>query len=448
MINRKLKPEPFGKVNFRLPEINRFKLKNGLSVYHSFKNTLPIIQLKLFMPSGSIYDPINKKGVSTLASLLMDEGAGNLTGLEISDKIENLGSILNINSGKEFTTLSLLCLKENFIPSIEILSTIVSSPHFNESDFNREIKRLESQILQLNADPSFLAWNYFNKKIFASTPYQFSSYGLLKDLKNIANSNIKKFYENHSSAHNSFMVAVGDVKQKEIEGIFNNHLNKLKNTKTLNSVNYKLNNSEKQILLIDKMNSEQSEIRVGHLTKGRNVKDYYACLVLNTILGGQFSSRLNHNLREVKGYTYGIHSNFNYNKLGGSFSISTSVKSENTADALKEILFELKEIQKTITQEEIDFAKSYLVRRFPALFETYNQIAANVSSLPIFNLPDNYFVNYIDKINNVTLNNVEKASIDNILLDNLLIVVVGNKHVLKSSIELFAKENNFQFNET
>ena len=143
MLDRKIKPEPSGNIDFKLPNIESFKLDNMLSVFHVVKNSLPIIQINLIIPAGSIHCPSEKNGLSTLTSMLIDEGAGDLDGLEISNKIEMLGSILSINSNKEFTTISLLSLKENIQKSLEIFSLILQKPTFKKLDFDRENKSIK-----------------------------------------------------------------------------------------------------------------------------------------------------------------------------------------------------------------------------------------------------------------------------------------------------------------
>ena len=445
MLDRKLKPEPSGKIDFQLPNIETFKLDNLVKVYHVVKNSLPIIQINLIIPAGSIHCPVDKYGLSTLTSMLIDEGAGDLDGLEISNKIEMLGSILSINSNKEFTTMSLLSLKENFQKSLEIFSLILKNPNFKQLDYEREINRLNTQIIQLNDDPSYLASSEFNYKLYKNTPYRFPTNGSVSSIKTISNEDVINFYNNTYSPNGASLIVVGDISRKELEIQLSNSICKWENVNTKNSVVYNLEKSKRQIILIDKAEAAQSEIRVGHISEGRNSKDFYARTIMNSILGGQFSSRINLNLREDKGYTYGANSNYHYNKLGSTFGISTSVKSENTADALNEISFELENIKKSISLEEIEFSKSYLIRRYPSLFETYSQIATNLSLLPIFKLEIDYFSNYINNISSTTAEEIEDCANKSIQLENLVIVVVGNQKVVGDQLNKFATLNNFEF---
>lgn len=447
MLDRTIKPIPTGEIEFNLPEINKFELDNKLKVYFVKKDTLPIIQINFVIPSGSIYDPQNQNGIAKLTSMLLDEGAGNLSGLEIADKLETLGAILNINTNKEFTTLSLLTLKENLVKSLEIISLIITSPDFNKTDFERELLRLKNQIFQLNDDPSYIASDEFIKTVYSGTPFEFATNGSLETIKNIAEEKIKSFYSVRYLPNKSYVITVGDTNQDELNKLLNTFFGHWQINEPVIISSTTVKKTSRQIIFIDKPNAAQSELRVGHFSKGRNSDDFYARTVLNSIIGGQFSSRINLNLREDKGYTYGVNSNYSYNSLGSTFTISTSIKTENTIEAVKEILFELENVKSTITEEEITFSKSYLIRRYPSLFETYSQVAANISLLPIFNLQDDYFENYISNLNSVNLREVSKAANDAILLDEMVVIVLGNKSIIKDTLNKFANNIGAKYSE-
>ncbi len=437
IIDRTVKPEPKGIVNFKLPKIETFRLENGLKIYFVHKNTLPISQFNLIVHSGSRFDPKKKNGLSQLTTMLLDEGAGNYSGLEIDNIIESLGSILSIDSTKEYTSISLLTLTENIYKSLEIFSLIAQSPNFNKADFNREKEKLLTHILQQNDNPAFLANMVFKNALFNKTPYQFPTVGFVDSVKSITNQKVKSFYKNNFIPDNSSLVIVSGLNKNKIYSLVEKYFgnwNSVNESKVLN-INFK--KSEKKIILVNKPGASQCELRIGHIAKPRKSEDFYATSVLNTILGGQFSSRINLNLREDKGFTYGAHSSFNYNSFGGYFSVSTSVKTENTGEAIKEVLFELENIKTTITNKEVKFAKSYLIRRYPALFETYSQLSSNLSLIPIFDLDENYFNNYAAIISKISHKEVQKAAADNLLTDNLTIVVVGDKKKLGKQLSNF-----------
>lgn len=169
-----------------------------------------------------------------------------------------------------------------------------------------------------------------------------------------------------------------------------------------------------RFFIIDKKDSAQSEIRVGHIAKKRNAEDFYANRIMNTILGGQFSSRINLNLRERKGFTYGANSSFAYYNNAGFFEVGTAVNLVNTGEAVKEIFNELNGIRKEITAEEIEFAKSYLIKQYPARFETFAQIAKNIESLIVHALPLDELNRYTDKLDSVTNEEIQQSALENV----------------------------------
>jgi zinc protease len=167
---------------------------------------------------------------------------------------------------------------------------------------------------------------------------------------------------------------------------------------------------------------------------------------LNSILGGQFSSRINLNLRENKGFTYGASSYYKYNQVSSEFCVSTAVNSENTGDAINEIIKELNGIQNEIKPKEVDFAKSYLIKRYPLLFETFSQVAKNLSTLIIYSLPYDYFNSYLQNIKSVDLNKVLLAAKEDIYTDSLTVLAVGDRKIIKFQLTEIAKDNVIELN--
>jgi len=231
------------------------------------------------------------------------------------------------------------------------------------------------------------------------------------------------------------LIVVGNISLTELKDKLNKNLSAWIK-KDFSQLEIKSNSKSKtQIYLFDKKDSVQSEIRIGHISSKRKNKDYFSKNLMNTILGGQFSSRINLNLREDKGYTYGAFSRYNYYKDDAYFFTSTSVGQENTANAVKEILNELHKITKGVTPHELDFAKSSIIRKFPSNFETYSQVAGNLSGKIIFSLPDDYFDTYIENIKNVTIEDVNRTAVENIFPGELVIVIVGDKDKIVNSLK-------------
>ena len=435
MIDRSRKPKAKEGIYFRLPNIAKHESDNGLKVLYVKKKNLPIVQINLILNAGSKFDPDEKKGLANLFSAMFDEGAGEYDAFQLSNEIEMLGSVLHVSSDQDCIYVSLLSIEENFKRSFELLSKILTIPRFDENDFQREKRKALVRILQSKDEPSYVASIVFEKIVFGDDhPYSSPEFGLSGTVGNIENEDLKEFYKSYIIPNDSTMVVVGSVDKERIEDLEEQFLDdwkfKTHSLKRLPSPK----EPKRKIYLVHKDDAPQSEIRIGHLSSPRNSKDYYAKYVMNMILGGQFTSRINLNLREQKGYTYGAHSSFNFNKDGAYFSVSTSVNSENTLDAIKEIINELGGIRQQITREELYLAKSSIIRKYPSIFETYGYIARNLTTKVIHDLPDDYFNTYIRNIQNVSLDDALKAAQDNIHTDNMIIVVVGNSNILRNRL--------------
>ena len=431
MTDRKDIPKVKSEISFKLLKQNEFSLDNGLRVVFILKDKLPLVRLNLIVNAGSKYDPENKKGLSYLTSLVMDEGADGMNALQLSDEFDMLGSNFNLSADNDLINMSLQSLTENFDRSLELFSKVLLKPSFNDEDFDREKKKLITRIMQSKDEPEYLADQIFDKVILGkSNNYSFPVSGYEETVESITVDELKTHYGKFFSPSNSALIVVGDLNQNELVNLLNKYLSNW--TTVQNDFRFSIASAKpsKNIYLHHKEGSVQTEIRVGHITPKRNEKDFFQRYLLNTILGGQFTSRINLNLRERNGYTYGATSRFQYFKDTAFFEVSTSVGIENTVNALKEILFELDNIHNGVTDKEIEFAKSSITKKFPLNFETYRQIASGVAGKILFSLPDNYFDTYIANVNAVSKSDIDNSAKEFIMNDKLSIVLVGDKNLL------------------
>ncbi|MBT8391848.1 MAG: insulinase family protein [Ignavibacteria bacterium] len=434
-IRRNKRPKTGVETKFSLPKFKKYFLKNGSEIYTVKKTDLPIIKITFIINSGSKFDPKNKNGVSNLTGMCIDEGSGKYNALQLADEFDFLGAQFSIQSDSDITVLSLQVLTENFDAAFELLSFVILLPHFNENDFQRERRKVQTRIEQLKDAPDYIANSAFEYFLFGKAhPYAFPVIGISESIKEIEISNLKNFYKGFFKSRNTSIVAVGNFDDnkllKKVENVFENWDNGEKiSTQNLNG-----NKNKQKIYVVNKQDSVQTEIRLGHNSSKRDELDYFQKHILNLILGGQFSSRLNLNLREKHGYTYGIRSQFNYYKDDAYFSVSTSVSTENTAAAVNEILTELNKIRDGITDEELTFAKSSISRRFPLNFETYSQIASNIASKIIHNLPDDYFQKYLTNILNIKIEEVNSAAFKSIIPESALVVLCGDEKKINEQL--------------
>ena len=430
-IDRKNKPVAKSEISFNLPQPSELILDNGLKVIFIPKNKLPMIRMSLMINAGSKFDPVNKNGLSYLTSLVLDEGTDGMNALELSDEFDMLGSSFSLSTDNDLINISLQTLSDKFERSLELFGKVLLKPSFNLQEFEREKKKLITRILQSRDEPDYLADQIFDRVILGdSNGYSFPVSGYQETVDPIKVEDVIDHYKKFFSPSNSVLIIVGNIEQSALLDLLNKNLAGWK--KINNDFQFSISTTEqlKKIYLYHKEGSVQTEIRVGHTSEKRNQKDYFQRLLLNTILGGQFTSRINLNLREKNGYTYGASSRFQYFKDIAFFEVSTSVGIENTANALKEILFELENIQNGVTDAEMEFAKSSITKKFPLNFETYRQIASGVAGKILFDLPDDYFHNYISNVNLVTKSEVNKAAKYFIRNDDLSIILIGDKNNL------------------
>jgi zinc protease len=436
ILERNKPPVPADELSFTLPEINQFKIENGLRVLFIQKTKLPVLQINFLFDAGSKFDPAGKRGLSNLLAMLIDEGAGSYDALQLSDEFDMLGSHFNVHSSEDNIYFTLQTLSENFHRSLELLAGVLTSPHLNEKEFDREKRKVIVRLIQLKDETDEIADLVFDYLVFGKeNPYAAPIIGYENDIKNISLEDVKNFYSGFIRPNNAAVIAVGDISRQSLEAELNSLFKNWKPGAAKNISAQASREKKIKLFIVDKKDAVQSEIRIGHLASNRNEDDYYSKTILNMILGGQFTSRINLNLRERKGYTYGANSRFGYFKESAYFYVTTSVNTGNTAGAVKEIFNELRGIRNGITNEELDFAKSSLIRKFPSSFETNNQVASSLTGMVIHSLSENYFNTYLGKIKSVGLADVNDIALKSIFPEEAFVVVVGDKEKIKSQLE-------------
>jgi len=311
---------------------------------------------------------------------------------------------------------------------MDLFSTVINKPHFNNQNFLKEKSKILTRIRQTRDNPDEIAANVFEFLIFSGKhPYAFPVIGMKKDIDSITVDDIKNFFTGYPAPSNSHLIFSGDITLKETKILAEKYFTGL-GKKSGELPDFRSPQENKPgIYFVDKPRSVQSEIRAGHITVRRDLNNYFPRLLLNLVLGGQFSSRINLNLRENKGYTYGAFSNFDFLRQAGYFYVSTSVGIENTYNALNEIKKELNKIREGVTPAELLFAKTSLMRKFPSNFETNGQITASISRMILYDLPDDHFSKYIQHISEITVEDVNKAAEKYISPEKLTVLIVGSK---------------------
>jgi zinc protease len=437
-VDRSKKPVEGTTPKFILPKIQKTVLSNGLNVMLVEHGELPVIQMQFVFQTGATSDPLDKPGIANLTMRLLDAGTKKRTALEIADEIDYIGASLNASTGYDGSFVNVLTLKKHLSKVLEIVSDVLQNPTFPQSEFDRIKKEVLTNLLQQKDRPEVIVGKVFSKVMYGDKhPYGNPVDGTDASVNEINIEDVKKFYETYFYPNNATLIVVGNTKLAELKTALEKHLSTWKSKEISTMATPKVyGDTPSGIFMVDKAKAAQSQIRVGAIGVSRGTPDYFALEVMNMILGGNFNSRLNWNLREQKGYTYGVRSGFAYRKEAGPFSASGGFKSNVTDSCVSEILKEIKKIKETdVSEDELVFAKNGLVRALPRLFETPAQISSQLANLVLYNLSDSYFNSYIPNIEKITVKDIRTVSEKYLSPDKMAIVIVGDVELNKLALE-------------
>lgn len=418
-----------------LPAIQQFKLSNGLRVVLMEKHEVPLIQLDLIVKMGSVNDPENKVGLAALTMDMLDEGAAGKPSLELADAIDFLGARISTGSGAHSAGVNLHTPLSKFDDALKIMSDIVLRPDFPQKELDRKKKDRLTSLMQTHDQPTAIASVAFNKILFGKD----HPYGRMTDentIKSFSVTDLKNLYKKYFTANNAYIVTVGDIKKDDLknklEAVFGKwQKDDVKEEKVKEPVQV----GNRVVYLIDKPGAAQSVISIGRIGAARLTSDYNSIIVMNTLLGGSFTSRLNQNLREKNGYTYGASSRFAFRPVPGSFVASSSVQTEVTDKALREFFNEFNGIREPLTEDDLNRAKNLVALSFPENFQSVAVIASQLEEMVEYNLPENYFRDFVSKILSLNGNEVNAAAKKYVVPDQVIVVVVGDKAKVEEGIK-------------
>ena len=428
-----LGPTPTLKVNV----LQNFTLSNGLKVIVYEKKEVPIIQLNLIIKAGSVNESADKLGLAGITANMMDEGAAGKSSLELSDEIDFLGAQIGASGGLHNSSVTLRSTTSKFDAALTLFSDILLHPDFPANELERLQKQYLTALFQGFDQPRVIAAAATSSLVYGKNhPYGRTSAGNEQTIKSFTVDDLKNFYSTYYRPNNAFLVVVGDVNAKEVVAKIESALSSWQKGEVKPATIAKSNQVDgRTIYLIDKPEAAQSVIRVCRIGVDRTSADYFPILVMNTILGGSFTSRLNSNLREKNGYAYGANSGFSMRPYPGPFTAASDVQTDKTDKALKEFMNELNGISKPVSDEELTKAKNYIALGYPDNFSSVGSIAAQIADLIDYNLPDNYFNDYIGKIMAVSKDDVRRAAKKYIDTDDLAIIIVGDKAKIEKGLK-------------
>ena len=436
-IDRTKPPELGPPPRVSLPPIVTRMLPNGLKLMIVEQHELPLADFALLVGSGGTADPTGKTGVANLTSAMLREGTTTRKSLDIADQTSFLGISLFPQASWESSTLSLHTPTAQLDSALALFADVALHPSFPANEFERIKKNRLTELLQLRDQGPAIANLVFPAILYGSAhPYGAPLIGTETTVSSLTTADLQAFYQTNFKPNNATMIIVGDVNPAQIEQKINALFGGWQRG-DVPQLTY--SDAPKAgttaIYLVDKPGAAQSSFRIGAVGVPRSTKDYFALTVMNTILGGSFTSRLNQNLREVRGYTYGAGSRFDMRRAAGPFSASAEIVSAKSDSALLEFMKELNAIRQTVPADELSRAKRYLQLQLPGNFETTQQIAAALVPVALYGLPLDYYNNYVQSVEAVTQADVARVAQQYINPGSLAIVIVGDRKTIEQGLK-------------
>jgi predicted Zn-dependent peptidase len=412
-----------------LPAVEKRELANGLDVWLVESSEVPLVQINLVVHAGSGDDPAGEFGLASLTAAMLDEGAGARSALEIADEVEFLGAELSTASSFDASAVRLNVPARALERALPIMADVVFRPTFPADELERLRQERLTGLLQARDDAAAVATPAFARVVFGNEHrYGTSAIGTTATLTAFTVAQLQAFHAAMYRPSNATLIVVGDIAAggglPSIERAFAAWA--ARDQTRRRALPPAPQGDDVEVVIVDMPGAEQSQIRIGSVGVARSAPDYFALQVLNTVLGGSFTSRLNQNLREEHGYAYGASSRFDMRLAPGPFTAAAGVQTDKTAESLTEFFNELTAIREPISDDELAKAKNYLALGFPGNFETIGDLAARLEELAVYGLPDRYFDDYTANIGAVTAADVRRAAETRIPLDKLAVVIAGD----------------------
>lgn len=422
---------------YQFPRFERTSLPNGLKIVVAPISKLPIVTITVLADAGAVCDPPGRFGLAQLTAKLLLEGTTSGDGVAITDRFERLGASIEAHADWDVAAVTMTTLTDKLRPSFELLGEVLRGPAFSEREVDRLKGERLAELLQLRAEPRGLADELFSRFLYeSSSRYAQPDGGNERSVQSLTQEAVAKFYADRYSPGMT-LIAAGDVRPAEIETLAKEVLGDWTGKVAAPaSASDSAGRESRAVHIVNKPDAPQSELRIGHLGLPRRHPDYFSAVIMNAVLGGLFSSRINLNLREAHGYTYGASSYFDWRRQRGPWVVATAVASEVTHAAATEVIKEIERIRVSpISNDELTLATSYLDGVFPIRFETTSAIASALTTLVVYDLPDDWYDEYRERVRSVTTADVLTAAQRHLHPEALQMVVVGSASAVRAHMD-------------
>ncbi len=424
-----------------LPPMTSKTLDNGLKVIAIENHEQPVVSISLMVKSGTAMDPKEKAGLASMTADLLRKGTTTRSANDISAAIDFVGGNLGASADLDASYVNSTVLTKHLDVGFDLLSDIVLNPTFPDEEVERQRKQLIAALMANKDDPNQIVAEQYHLHLFGDNPYGKPQGGTVESVSGITVEDLRQFWQTNYLPNNSVLFVAGDVNPKEI---FSKVSRAFGNWKKGALPNPEFPPAPKvdgtRIVLINKPDATQSSIKMGHIGIDRFNPDAFSVRIMNYILGGGgFVSRLMTDVRQKRGLTYDIRSQFTYNRYPGEFTVTTFTNTDSTVGAIQASIEHLRKIRETgVTKEELGEAISFYKGYFPRIFETPRQVVNQMEVVELYGLDKDYLSNYLEHIEAVTPEAAKEAADKYIHPDNLLILVVGKADALRDQLNKIA----------
>ncbi|MDP4198965.1 MAG: pitrilysin family protein [Bacteroidota bacterium] len=440
-LDRSRPPEPGPLPKIAFPPFEARRLSNGLSVYIVEDHEQPILSIALYLRAGAVLDPHHTEGLAATVADMLTKGTKRRSATQIAEEIDFVGGSLMAGTSWDALTIGVNVLSKYTKTALDILGDVVQNSTYPAEELERVRLQRLAGLRQAKADAGFLADMVFAKLVFANHPYGKQAMGTTESIERIQQQDVISFANDYFGPENAFLVAAGDVRSEDFMRQLEDYLGSWRGAPRIeDTIAPAPVVAGRHVGLIDKEGAVQSAIRIGNVGIPRNTPDYIPLTALNTLLGGYFNSRINLNLREVHGFTYGARSGFDARILPGPFAVSTEVRTEVTVRSAEEIVSELTRITSDfVTEEELRMVKNYMIGNFPLQLETPQQIASRIAMIVLYGLDRDYYDTYRDKLATLTVEDLYRVSREYLNPSDLVIVASGNVQAIEAGMAEFGE---------
>jgi zinc protease len=422
-------PKPSPERPLKLPEPDVFKLFNGLSVYYHYRPELPVVSADLVFNTGSGANPADKPGLASFTANMLQQGTEKRNATQIADEAALLGTNLSSGASMDSSTVGASSLAKNFSAVLDLISDVVLRPTFPPDEVERRRASRVAAFTDERSDPETIVSRTSVSALFGpKSPYGYDNEGTEASIKAISRDDMMNFWKTNYVPNNAALVVTGSIPASDLKSLIEAKLGSWKSGTIQPPPVGTAEATKAKVILVDRPGAQQTMVRLVQRGVRRSTPDYAALEVMNSELGGVFSSRINLNLREEHGYTYGASTFFIFRRAMGYFVAGGGIRTDVTAPAITEIQ---KEIQRMIDTpmkpDELSLAKDSQARSLPGMFETSGGEAGALAEIYMYNLPRDYFSNLPGQLNAVTAEQAQAVAKKYLHPEEMILVCVGDR---------------------